>query len=379
MTRELWRTRTAVTGLLIAVLLSGCGDGGEPAEDMPSPPGTVRLTGEQIHAAEVRTDTVWTEPVALSIRVPGTVITPDTSTASVGSIVEGRVESVEVLPGDRVEAGAALAHIQSRELQEALRDVAAAKSAHDFAELAWNRAERLYAAEAISKEEVERREMIHDQAVAEQERSDVVLQHLNPSPDGRVVIQAPRAGTVFRVHIRPGEAVTLGTPLVDLGDDRLLWVTGFVPENTAIRYEEGSHVEVSFDAIPDSSVSGRVVRIGAMIDARHRAAEVRVELSRVPTGVRPGMFATLMLPDAEIADRLVLPADAVQRTADGEIVFIEEEPGLFRARSVTGTPLLDGRVVVDGIAPGLPVVTHGAYFLRAELERNALGGEGGEG
>jgi RND family efflux transporter MFP subunit len=325
-------------------------------------------------AGGIKTDTIHWERVALPLTAPGTVTTPDPLTASVGSIVEGRIEQVRVLPGDRVARGAPLVHIHSHEMATAERDLATATAQVTFARAAFERSDRLFLAQAISREEVERRRMTYEQARAEEQRSREVVRHLSPSPEGDVVVRAPQAGTVFRVHVRPGEAVVVGAPLVELGDARRLWVTGYIPENAAIHVTRGTAVEVVMGALQDVRLPARVVRIGGEVDSLRRALEVRVELERTPEGIRPGMFASIVLPAADVSLRPVLPADAVQRLPDGEVIFVQEEPGLFRARSTQSTPLSDGRVALDDLPRHLVVAVAGAYSIRAVMQNASPAG-----
>jgi multidrug efflux pump subunit AcrA (membrane-fusion protein) len=104
-----------------------------------------------------------------------------------------------------------------------------------------------------------------------------------------------------------------------------------------------------------------------MVDSLRRAVDVRVELASVPAGIKPGMFASLLLPAAEPADRVVLPADAVQRSADGDVVFVADGPTTFRLRPVQAEALPDGRMAVAGLPAGVPVVVRGAYALKSRL------------
>ena len=354
--------------LLTLVGAAGCRSH-DPAPLVARPPaGTVVLSEAQMTRAGIVIDTTRLETVSLPLSVAGTVVTPDPLTASVGSIVEGRIERVLVLPGDRVAAGDPLVHIHSHELATAQRDLAAAAAEHAVAEAAYRRSARLLAAEAVSQEEVERRAATLEQARAELERSREVVDHLHPSPDGDVVVRAPRSGVVFAVKIRSGEAVVVGAPLVDLGDASRLWVTGFIPENAVVNVGPAATVVVSFDALPGVRVEGRVVRMGGVVDSIRRAVEVRIELERVPPGVRPGMFASLLVPAADPAERVVLPADAVQRTQEGDAVFVVDGPGTFRLHRVRAAALPDGRMAVELLPAGLPVVVKGAYALKSELE-----------
>ncbi len=361
----------AALGLL--AILPGCGSDGAIPAAAAVPPGTVELTPEQVRVADLLVDTTRMSRVTLPLTVPGTVVTPDPLTAHLGSIVEGRIEKVDVLPGDRVGAGAALLHIHSHELATAQRDLATAEAQARVARAALDRSTRLLAAEAVSQEEVERRQALVDEAEAELRRSREVVAHLNPSPAGDVVVRAPRAGTIFDVKVRPGEAVVVGTPLLELGDASRLWVTGFIPENAAVAVHPGALISVRFDALPEASVTGTVVRLGGVVDSLRRAVDMRVELSHVPEGIRPGMFASLVLPAAAPADRVVLPAAAVQRTPDGDVVFIADGPGTFHLRAVRAEALSSGEMAVADLPAGLPVVVRGAYALKSALDAPAAG------
>jgi cobalt-zinc-cadmium efflux system membrane fusion protein len=354
--------------LAMTLALVACGKEAPPPVAETLPAGTVVLTPARLRTAKLRTDTVRLESVFLPLRIPATVETPELATARVGSIVEGRVDEVLVIPGDRVPRGAPLLLIHSHELATAHRDFSAAEAELSAMQAAYDRSARLLADEAVAKEEVERRAALLATAKAEYRRAQEIIDHLSPSPEGDVTVRAPRAGVVFDVHVRAGEAVTPGTALVELGDPTQLWATGFVPENAAIAVTPGSRVAVVMDALPGDTMMAKVVRAGGRVDSLRRAVEVRVALDRVPAGVRPGMFASLVLPSGARAERVVLPEAAVQRMADGDVVFVQETPGRFRARPVMAQSLGDGRVAVEGLSAGTVVVTEGAYFVRAALE-----------
>ncbi len=358
---------------LVMGALAGCRPAPKPMVAEKLPAGTVVLTPAQVQSASVSVDTVRLEMVTLPLVVPATLETPEPLSARVGSIVEGQVDAVLVIAGDRVARGAPLLRIHSHELSTATRDLATASASLAAAQAAYDRSQRLLADEAVPREEVERRLSLLEQSRAEYARSREVVDHLNPSPQGDVTVVAPRAGTVFTVHVRAGAVVQPGDPLVDLGDESQLWATGFVPENAAVSLRPGTQVLLTADAISDT-MTGRVVRMGGMVDSLRRAVEVRVSLDRLPTGVRPGMFASLVLPTGGHAPRAVLPASAVQRMAEDDVVFLQETPGRYRAVPVRAAAIDDQRVAVEGLTPGTLVVTRGAYYLRAALQSPAAEG-----
>ena len=355
------------SGALLLVLW-GCGSP-EPEPDVASiPEGTVQLAQEQMAVAGVRVEPVTLQPIALQLDVPATVASPDTALAAVGSLVEGRIESVAVLPGDEVPEGAPLVYLHSHELTDALRDLAAAEARLAFAEAALGRSAELLEAGAVSREEAERRRAERDALAADVERANEWIDHLSPDDEGHVVMRAPRAGVVFEVMAHPGAGVTPGDPLVTLGRTDVLWVTGWMPEHESLHVGPGDEVAVRFEALPGHDVRAHVVRMGGAVDPVRRAVEVRAELGWVPTGIRPGAFATLLLPSSTEELRAIVPADAVQRVSGGEVVFVEEGPGLFRPVRVKSFTHPDGRAVVEGLREGQRIVVEGAYTVRSAME-----------
>lgn len=362
--------RMAVALASVMLALGGCAsealDTAAAAESRA--PDMVELSPEQLTAAALRIEPAQLQSLGVPLRVPGTVIIPDTALSSLGSIVEGQVGRVRVVPGDRVTAGAELMRIHSHELTDALRDHESASARLTYHRSALARSQALLEAGAVSREEVERREAEYEAADAEARRSTEWVRHLTPSPEGDVVVRAPRAGIVFAVHVHPGAVATPGSPLIEIGSTEVLWVQGYVPEGSAVRLETGSEVEIAFQSLPGVTVAGRIVRMAELIDPVRRAIDVRIELSSIPDGVRPGMYATLMIPGPEQSERTILPADAVQRAGAGEVVFVQEETGRYRAVPVRSTPIGDGLLAVEGIGAGAEVVTRGAYTLRSMLE-----------
>lgn len=370
--------RLALWALLVALLtLQACGDPEESAAPVVAavePDGRIVLTDAQRQSIGIRVEPVHLEPLAETRAVPATVASPDTAEAVVGSMVEGRVEGVQVLPGDRVVAGQPLVIIQSRAAAEAQSDLAGSTARAEYARAASERAEALLAAGAISREEAERRRAETAAAEAELTRSRAQMERLSPSGEGRVTVTAPRGGTVFEVDATPGMVVLPGTELVHLGRTDLLWVTGWIPERVSPTLAPGDSLDVVFPALPDIRGRAVVVQSGGIIDGTRRAVELRAAFVEIPRGVRPGLFATLLVPLGPREDRAILPGAAVQRTPEGEVVFVEAADGSYRAVPVHSIVLPDGRVAVSGVGEGRPVVVQGAYAVRSALELARTGG-----
>lgn len=77
-------------------------------------------------------------------------------------------------------------------------------------------------------------------------------------------LKAPFAGTVSQVYVRPGEWASPGQPILLLGALNSLWVeTTDLNEIDAARIRVGDSATVSFDALPELVLNGRVLRISS--------------------------------------------------------------------------------------------------------------------
>ena len=361
--------RGAVFSAALLLVGTACGGEAPPVGSVEAvPEGLVRLSDAQVRVAAIESSPIEVAEVSQPVSVPGTVQTPDTAHAIVGSIVDGRVTSVRVLPGDRVRRGAILVEIHSEELATAERDLTAAEADLAFHDRSLQRSEKLLEAGAVSLEEVERRRADYQAAEAELQRAQEIVDHLHPTARGNTSTVAPRAGTVFKVLARPGQAVLKGAPLVEMGSTDVLWVTAFVPEHTASTLSAGDRVQVRFGSPPDAVASAHLVRSGDHVDPANRSVEMRFELDSIPRGVRPGSFAVVDVEEAEVIEGARLPQDVAVRMDDEDVVFLVEEPGLFRPWPVTVTPVREGWIAVQGIPPGAMVVTQGAYFIKSAME-----------
>ena len=73
---------------------------------------------------------------------------------------------------------------------------------------------------------------------------------------------------------------------------------------------------------------------------------------------------------------VAVPAVAVQREGERAFVYVVRPAGGFRETPVTlGARLGDAYAVTAGLAPGVVVVVRGAFDLRAEARKAAIGGE----
>jgi HlyD family secretion protein len=112
-------------------------------------------------------------------------------------------------------------------------------------------------------------------------------------------LYAPFSATVGVVHVREGEEVLEGQPVLVFGDISHLRV-----ETTDLRETDvssvilGQQVEVTFDALPGEVLPGKVVRIAPMARTEQGSANYTavIELTEMDPRIRWGMTAYVNIP-----------------------------------------------------------------------------------
>lgn len=233
------------------------------------------------------------------LRLAGTI---EARGADVGSLVGGRVASVEVDEGERVEAGQILVILQSelidpqvdeqaarveqaraelRRVQAGPRDeeVARARIAWQAAETDRKRIEQLFrdgivgrreydqalVAEATSEETyLERRRGSRGEdldaasaALAGAERRLALLEEQRRE----LTVRAPVAGVIEALDLRPGDLVAAHQPVATLLETDQLWLRAFAPEPRLGEIRLGQRAFLTVDSFPQREFTGKVVEI----------------------------------------------------------------------------------------------------------------------
>ncbi|MEO8563521.1 MAG: efflux RND transporter periplasmic adaptor subunit [bacterium] len=350
------------------------------------------LNAAQIAHGGVKWSPVSAHASASLIEAPGQLVFDEDRTARLGAPVEGRVLVVHVQVGDRVSAGRALVTLQSGEAatvradyDKAVADLAARKAAATYARSARDRADRLLAAKAAPRQELERAiaddelarsELARAQAEVARTRGTVQVMGVS-STNGTAVVRAPRAGTVMSRDAVPGAVVQPGTPLVSVSDPSALWLDLSVPPQAAASLAVGSRVRFGVPAFPTDTFEARVLSVGGGLDSATRALAVRAKVEDTRGRLRAQMFATVWLEGSAQLQTIAVPEAAVMLLDEKPVVFVAHaQPGgavRFERRDVTTVRTAGGVVeILTGLRPGELVVTTGAFAVKSEFSRGKM-------
>jgi RND family efflux transporter MFP subunit len=332
--------------------------------------GGIRLTAEQQAMAGIVVETLQPRDIAGELRAPGEIQLNAYATSRVAPRIAAQVVERQAKLGDRVEKGQVLLTLSSVEMAQAQGDLL-------VAEREWQRVSKL-GKEVVSDQRYTEARIAREQARArvsafgmtDDEIGQLVATGKAELASGRFQLLAPQAGTVISDDFIVGELVEPGRVLFEISDESVLWVEARLTpdEATGVTVDASATVMVG-----DQKVEGRVSQVHHALDESTRTLGVRIEVPNPGDRLHPGLFVEARIASGMTEQSLAVPEDSVLRSPDGDWqVFVEHEPGEFEAREVEVLRTTTGQAVIEGVAPGARVVTHGAFFLQSELAKSGF-------
>ena len=135
---------------------------------------------------------------------------------------------------------------------------------------------------------------------------------------------------------------------------------------------EGATAVVTFDYLPGERFTGRVRFVEPEVSPRTRTVKLTLEVPN-PTGqLRVGMYASVRFEPIVARDAVVVPAQAVIRTGERDLVVLALGEGRFAPREVTLGVQTDGlQQVISGLDGTEQVVTSAQFLIDSESNLRA--------
>jgi RND family efflux transporter MFP subunit len=321
--------------VLSCFLLSGCHRGPEAIAPENLAPAAVRLAKVENRRR------VATEEVVGSVRAK--------FHANIEAKISGRIEQMLVVPGQAVKAGDLLAQLDAREVKARLDQALAVREQ--------------------AQQELRRASGLLKQQVASQQEFDAVQSRARVAEAGVIEAEtmvayaklgAPFAGVVTRKLADVGDLAAPGKPLLELEDPSALRFEADVPEALIDRVTPGGKCSIKVASLTNV-LEGAISEIAPVADPSSRTFLVKFDLPAA-AGLRVGQFGRVLIPVGEVA-ALRVPARAVIRRGQMELVFVVTNARAQLRLVKTGKLIADEVEVVSGIDPGEQIACEGASNL----------------
>ncbi|XXF81642.1 efflux RND transporter periplasmic adaptor subunit [Myxococcaceae bacterium GXIMD 01537] len=327
--------KALVVGVWGVALVAGCGE--KPAPKAAPPPREVDVL--RLTPSEVR-DTG--EYLGALLSRQNVTVLPQ---------VAGYVRAIHVRPGQKVEAGAPLLDVDSRQESAALDSAQAQRSSADvnleLARRTLARTEALQKEGLASAQELERAQsqVEASEAAARAAAAQVAQRQVQLQFH---VVRAPFAGTVGDVLVRLGDFVAATTPLTSVAQADALEVSVSVPSERARALRPDTPLEV-LDGDGKVLLTSPVFFVAPQADPRTQLVEVKAAF-RNTVGLRPSELVRARLVYST-RDALQLPALAVVRQSGQPFALVVGEKNgqtVVERRPVTLGTLGERAYVVEG-------------------------------
>lgn len=370
--------------------------------------------------AELATEPVARRHLRKRIRTVGKVTYDETRLRMVSAWTSGRIDRLFAdFTGMVVSSGDHLVEIYSPELISAQEELLQAVRSLDAVRNDSTGSSRRLSEELVVSAQ-RKLELLGVTAaqIDKLKRTGKVTSHL--------VIHTPLDGTIVRKWAMEGKYVKTGDPLYQIADLTKVWLLLDLYEADLPWIAPFQEVSVTAQSLPGETFRGKIVFVDPVVDPATRTIKVRVNVDHPDRRLKPEMYVTAQInvavgagghaatPTArgafacpmhtwETADTLTIcpicemdmvpveslpghtepraaeavlsvPTEAVMRTGQRSLVYVETDAGVYRGVEIKIGPVAQDETgrrfypVLEGLEEGQKVVTRGNFVIDSQMQ-----------
>lgn len=358
----------------------------------------IKVTAEKQKQWGIEIGKVKAISISSKINLPGVISLNQNRTAHISSLVEGKVVSLLTDLGDYVKKGQTLIVLNSPQFSQAKADFFQCITNLNLKRKEFERSKVLFGQKAIEKKEFLRREAEYSEAAIQYDCAKSHLHSLGFSPEHieslirkyetldnsssslkisepYLPIISPLSGKVIFRDAIIGEHIEPEKTLFTVSDLSTIWAILDAYEKDLPFIKRDSRVKIRSTLYPDKEFEAKITCISDMIDEKLRTAKVRVEVDNQDMSLKPNMFIEGTIENENKKEKLlIVPQEAVQNINGKKVVFIQEEKEIFAPQEVEIREKIEGNIIIaKGLDFGQEIVAKGAFYLKAELNKESFG------
>lgn len=207
-----------------------------------------------------------------------------------------------------------------------------------------------------------------------QVKAELKIEQIQGAPTGNsirlsTVVKSPTSGAILAIYERNETSVVPGTPILEIGDARLLEVVVDVLSEDAVTIEVADRVTVS--GWGGEAVEGTVLRIEpsaftkiSVLGVEEQRVNVIVALAAVPASLGVGYRVEAAILTEETESSPVVPLSAVFQETGNWYVFVVEGDTVHKRLVQPGLQSADKMVVGSGLEEGDEVVIYASSDIK---------------
>lgn len=335
-------------------------------EDEPEIRGMVQIDPVTVQNMGVKTYSAERKLLTREIRTVGRVDYDETRMTDVNTKVDGWVERLFVdHTGQSLKKGQPLLEIYSPELVAAQEEYLIA---YDYQQrLARNPDDEVVqGAEDLLTAAAQR---LHYWDITDRQITDL---RLTRAANRTMILYSPQQGIVVHKAVFDGAYIKSGQHLYRIGDLSKVWVYADVYEYEFPWLRVGQEAEVELSYLPGRTFYGKVTHVHPFLDSKTRTVKVRISFPNPNLELKPEMYANVRIKSMVSRKALVVPAQAVIRSGERNVLIVALGEGRFQPRDVKLGVEADGFLqILDGLSAGEQVVSSGQFLIDSESNLKA--------
>lgn len=338
----------------------------------------------------------------------------------------GKVETVNVKDGDKVNKGDLLFTLDKKDIQ---KQIDQAKASYDLAKINYDISQdqanmtkesyertktltetvlnnarenlentrKLYEAGAVPETQLEQAEVSYEQqetqmktqldqaelsasnkvtdlANGQLSQAELAYNQAKDALDNAVVV-APISGIITGNTLEPGTMVSNAQPSMNIVDINRVYVSIEVVEGLVNKLEKGQEVDLTIAAISEDPFNAVIDSINPIPDPRTQLYLVKVYVENIDNEIKPGMFANVNIPLEIKENVLSVPSEAIILQGEKNIVYVVENGKAIEKEVEIG---LDNGVeveIISGLKDKEKVITKGLDYVKNGEDVKITGGD----
>ncbi|MBO9204720.1 MULTISPECIES: efflux RND transporter periplasmic adaptor subunit [Niastella] len=301
------------------------------------------------------------------IKLNGKIQANEDHQAKVYALASGKIKSVNVALGDKVQKGQTLAVLQSMEVAGNSNDLTLAESNVALTKKNLESTKDLYEGSLATERDYMSAKVDYNKALSELNRAKEV-QAITGGKNATYELKAPLTGYVIERNITNNSEVRQdnSNPLFTVADLNSVWVIANVYESDISHIHLGDTVTVTTLANPATAYTGKIDKIYNVLDPATRTMKVRISMPNPNADFMPEMFVTVKVNGKATAGMLSIPSQAIVLDDSKNFVIVKDPTGLH-IKEIQLIKRVDSKAYIQGLKVGDQVVTNSQVFIYQAL------------
>jgi RND family efflux transporter MFP subunit len=351
-------TRTGVAALLFAASALVCGCQKSAADNAPG-------AGAAAMPVQVL--------IAPSVKIPETTeylsILKSRRSAAINPQVEGQITRILVKSGDHVEPGTPILQIDPLKQEATVSSQEASRAAQEanlrYARVSLERAQKLFDAGVISRQELDNAQSGYDAAFAQLKSLDEQVKQQKVELH-YYSVTSPRDGIIGDIPVRVGDRVSVSTLLTTVDEPGAMEAYIYVPAERGQNLKTGLPVRI-LDDNNRAGIETHISFVSPQVDTETQTVLAKAAFENSQAKLRVAQQVTAQITWG-IHEGPVIPVLAVLRINGQFFAFVAVNEGkgtVARQKPLKlGDTVGNDFVVLDGLKPGDHLITSGTQFLQ---------------